>query len=453
MSSVFRNKMPVEKPNRNTFDLSFANNLTMKFGALYPVMCKEVIPGDSFNISADFGLRFMPMVFPVQTRMKAYLHFFYVRNRNLWTDWKKFITATGKDLVFPYIDATSTNGKKLFETGSLGDYLGLPTTIVAGSGSSGNLDILSGTTLSSLGINPLKTSSLFSLSTFIWKNVYFSDTAWSSGSGSAGVIPLRSENSKTFWNTTGVSDFGSANSAGIYNVTSKQNPTLDSLASSWFKQSPNDVISVMFKENLANYNIVSGTKFTVSGFTGSGIVRLSFWVKSRKSSEYVYFSSTDSQSISSTSSTSVDFYLQDNFINKAKSYAAMCGINVNNVQIYASFDVLNNALFVDTYSDFTAVTTALRAYPLITSLPSVVGSITGLGFASNSSASIASISKTYQSLNVSALPFRAYQAIYNSFYRNILNDPLMINGTAEYDKFILNDQGGADSTLYELYYF
>lgn len=452
MSSVFRNKMPIEKPNRNTFDLSFANNLTMKFGALYPVMCKEVIPGDSFNISADFGLRFMPMVFPVQTRMKAYLHFFYVRNRNLWTDWKKFITATGSDLVFPYIDANSTNGKKLFVTGSLGDYLGLPTTIVAGSGSSGNISTLTEITPASLGLNLLKTSSLLTLSTFIWKNVYFSDTAWSSGSGSASVVPLRSENSRTFWNTTGTSDFGSSQTAGNYNVTSQQKPTLDSLASSWFKQSPNDVISVMFKDNLANYNIVSGTKFIVSGFSGSGVVRLSFWVKSRKSSEFIYFSSTDSQSINSTSSTTVEFELQDNFINIAKTYAGMCGINVNNVEVYASFDVLNNALFMQSFSNESAVIAAFGERSLVALLPSVVGSMSNLGFASNSATSINSISKTYQSLNISALPFRAYQAIYNSFYRNILNDPLIINGTAEYDKFILNDKGGADSTLYELYY-
>ena len=73
----------VDKPKRNTFDLSFQNNLTMKFGRLYPVFCKEVIPGDSFRIKPTFGLRFMPLVFPVQTRMQANLHFFYVRNQDL----------------------------------------------------------------------------------------------------------------------------------------------------------------------------------------------------------------------------------------------------------------------------------------------------------------------------------------------------------------------------------
>ena len=92
----------VESPNRNVFDGSFANNLTLKMGDLVPVFCKEVLPGDAFKIDATFGLRFMPMVFPVQTRLKANLHFFYVRNRTLWKDWSDFIGKT-KEVISPYL--------------------------------------------------------------------------------------------------------------------------------------------------------------------------------------------------------------------------------------------------------------------------------------------------------------------------------------------------------------
>ena len=91
----------VEGRKRNTFDLSFQNNLTMRFGRLYPVFCKEVIPGDSFRIKPTFGLRFMPLVFPIQTRMQANLHFFYVRNRTLWKDWMDFIGRTKEEQDHP----------------------------------------------------------------------------------------------------------------------------------------------------------------------------------------------------------------------------------------------------------------------------------------------------------------------------------------------------------------
>ena len=125
----------VEKHKRNTFDLSFSNNLTFNFGQLVPCFCKEVIPGDSFKITPAFGLRLMPMVFPVQTKLQANLHFFYVRNRNLWKDWEDFIGRTKSGLVAPYIDNSG-----MFSTGKLADYLGCPTQVV---GDYGNYTISS----------------------------------------------------------------------------------------------------------------------------------------------------------------------------------------------------------------------------------------------------------------------------------------------------------------------
>ena len=130
--SKFRGK--VDKPNRNVFDLSFQNNLTFNIGGLYPVLCKEVIPGDSYRIKPTFGLRFMPTAFPLQTRLNANLHFFYVRNRNLWKDWMDFIGNNKADLVPPYLSPTAENHDKTFKTGSLADYLGVPTTLAGSYG-------------------------------------------------------------------------------------------------------------------------------------------------------------------------------------------------------------------------------------------------------------------------------------------------------------------------------
>lgn len=134
----FTQTPPPNDVKRNTFDLSFSNNLSLKFGKLTPVMCKEVVPGDSFEIDANFGLRLMPTIFPVQSRMRADLHFFYVRNRNLWENWKKFIgdtpnvditTGVADEIVSPYI-GTKTPLDKFYNEGSLADYLGIPTNLV-----------------------------------------------------------------------------------------------------------------------------------------------------------------------------------------------------------------------------------------------------------------------------------------------------------------------------------
>lgn len=122
--------------NRNNFDLSFTNNGTFNFGYLYPVLCHEVLPGDKTVIDPRMALRAFPLVFPIQTRVRAHIHFFYQRNRNLWKGFPDFINGnieaespednrTGT--CSPFID--DHHSPRLFRTGSLGDYLGIPTTI------------------------------------------------------------------------------------------------------------------------------------------------------------------------------------------------------------------------------------------------------------------------------------------------------------------------------------
>ena len=69
----------------------------------------------------------MPMVFPVQTRMFARLNFFKVTLRSMWEDYSDFISNFRDDLEEPYINCSSTSFDKMFTTGSLGDYLGVPT--------------------------------------------------------------------------------------------------------------------------------------------------------------------------------------------------------------------------------------------------------------------------------------------------------------------------------------
>lgn len=83
MAGVFARTNEVNNhPKRNTFPLSFQNNLSGKFGVLYPCLVQEVMPGFTFKSKPTFALEFMPTAFPVQTRMRARMHFFYVRNRN-----------------------------------------------------------------------------------------------------------------------------------------------------------------------------------------------------------------------------------------------------------------------------------------------------------------------------------------------------------------------------------
>ena len=74
----------------------------------------------------------MPMVFPVQTRMKARIAFFKYPLRALWSVYRDFVGNFRQDLEEPYINLnTSSKLKKMASTGSLGDYLGLPYSMAA----------------------------------------------------------------------------------------------------------------------------------------------------------------------------------------------------------------------------------------------------------------------------------------------------------------------------------
>lgn len=116
--------------NVNTFDWSHANNLTTQIGRVTPIFCELVPSKSSVRINPRMGLQFMPMVFPVQTRMKARIAFFKYPLRALWSGYLDFVGNFRQDLEEPYINLnTSSRLKKMASTGSLGDYLGLPTTI------------------------------------------------------------------------------------------------------------------------------------------------------------------------------------------------------------------------------------------------------------------------------------------------------------------------------------
>ena len=131
MSSPFgKNVSPANKVKRNTFDLSRSSNVSLRFGRITPFMCLPVIPGDSAKLSLNFGIRAMPTAFPVQTKIRADVHYFYVRNRNLWKDWPNFIGMTGKSEGYQLPKFENSAFKMdCYTDGSLADYLGVPTSI------------------------------------------------------------------------------------------------------------------------------------------------------------------------------------------------------------------------------------------------------------------------------------------------------------------------------------
>lgn len=120
--SIF-SSVKVSKPKRNVFDLSHEVKTTCNFGQLIPVLCKEVIPGDSFRVNTSSLVRLSPMWAPIMQRINVYTHFFFVPYRLLWDEWEDFITGGEKGISTPafpvvhYLNGTQCN------PGTLSDHL------------------------------------------------------------------------------------------------------------------------------------------------------------------------------------------------------------------------------------------------------------------------------------------------------------------------------------------
>lgn len=129
--SIF-NSVPIRKPKKNAFDLSFENRLTADFGQLIPVLCEPVLPGDIFRIKTESLVKLDALLAPVMSRIDVYLHYFFVPNRLIFNDWENFITGGVNGTLTPQLPTANMNTLKLYigsgsnGVGDLCDYLGIP---------------------------------------------------------------------------------------------------------------------------------------------------------------------------------------------------------------------------------------------------------------------------------------------------------------------------------------
>ena len=126
--SVFKNG---KRPRLSLFDLSHEHKLTMRMGELVPVLCTEVVPGDTFTVDSDMFMRLMPLAAPMMHRVDVFVHYFFVPTRLVWDNFDKFLTG-GPDgtavVEHPRMDEAliTSLSSGFYHTGSLYDYFGLP---------------------------------------------------------------------------------------------------------------------------------------------------------------------------------------------------------------------------------------------------------------------------------------------------------------------------------------
>lgn len=449
MAKIFqKNNGPDVDVKRNTFDLSYANHLTGNIGDIIPVMCQEVLPGDSFQIDPKFGLRFNPTVFPIQTKMHGIMHFWYVRNRNLMTKWPEYIGRTDDDVVMPYISVDESNASKIFGTGSIGDYLGIPSS-------------LTGEYAQSISV-PLHT--------------YLSASEreqYSNGIATLNELP-------------------------IVNFRSTALGTVNALTPTWLSPEDGSVnLSDLNRHLLSNYNSGNGLKVktavnmpAMNPHIAYQFHSYGYWSQAklkypvdRTAQTYVMAgtSGLGSSAISQSDNSYLVVALGDRidtplgdatvaqyfrcpaqydgsklFLIASPQFADFVNEHMGSVSVYVGLFWLTKGADSGSFQSNPNVLPTASGFKkagdniIMGSTSIVVKDATDpmtVGF----NPFVTHTGETTPKIKINALPFRAYEAVYNFAYRDETVDPLVVNGKEVYNDFITTHADGADTTPYHIF--
>ena len=129
MTHAFSNA-PTTDIQRSKFDRSCGYKTTFDSGYLIPFYCDEVLPGDTFDVSATLFVRETTQIVPIMDNLHLSTFFFFVPNRLVWSNWQKFCgeqedPGDSIDYLIPQITAPDGG----FGVQSIADYLGIPPNV------------------------------------------------------------------------------------------------------------------------------------------------------------------------------------------------------------------------------------------------------------------------------------------------------------------------------------
>jgi len=121
--------LPTADVDRSTFDMSHSWKGTADTWKIVPVMCQEILPGDTFSIRTTAFVRLATPLKPIMDGLTTDIHFFFVPNRLVWDNWQMFMgerkniddDPTEINIPQANVDLNVRNS-----TGELPDYFGLP---------------------------------------------------------------------------------------------------------------------------------------------------------------------------------------------------------------------------------------------------------------------------------------------------------------------------------------
>lgn len=399
----------------NTFDWTHRNNLTTQIGRITPIFCDLLPAHSTFRVNPVYGLQAMPMVFPIQTPLNARISFFKYPLRALWKDYRDFVGNFRDGLIEPYLNINTVQRlKKMCSTGSLGDYLGLPTNYVGGYGDEVASDSSTSIMYSTSVRMPLPQtgeSSWSFIQGLIGQNV--NSNYASLAVNTSGTISVNQRMAITRWHKILTDESAVANMHGANFELTIKGVTLSGKLEDYLRK---NLICVTLSTNgPATAQIIS-----------------------------VYGSYDSSLQITSVEAVGDNGYLikftipnlSINDFNKATLKEAGA-----NMLVMIPYDA---NVDLPEFAEFASVPWELLTYP-------GTFDVTELNLTTSPWYNSASDKKNKQ-IKLSSYAFRAYEGIYNCYYRDNRNNPYYIDGQVQYNQWIPSYDGGEDNNIYELRY-
>ena len=112
---------------RSKFNRSRRLTTTCDASFIVPIFVDEALPGDTFQLSANFLVRLATPLKPIFENIKATVYYFAAPKRILWEHWTNFMgEQDDPDDTTQYLPPTTDDGSLGMQAGTLWDYFGLP---------------------------------------------------------------------------------------------------------------------------------------------------------------------------------------------------------------------------------------------------------------------------------------------------------------------------------------
>lgn len=105
---------------RSTFTADKIRLTAFNAGQLIPIHCQEILPGDHMRYEIIPHVRMATLLWPVMSEQTVDTHWFFVPNRIIWPNWKRFMGEQRNptdtiDVLYPYFEINNQSVGALFD--------------------------------------------------------------------------------------------------------------------------------------------------------------------------------------------------------------------------------------------------------------------------------------------------------------------------------------------------